>query len=417
MSATKTFGEQLDALGIWWPWGDGDALREAAATWTAMAELLADITTVLDAAARSVVEHHHGDAANRFGELWQHWSSDGGYFATTVADCRRLAAALNGFGTDVDVADRTLAHFVEEALEATASAIAPGAIDVWMTWLHDVATGISQDLSSRAAHHADPLGNIQPTRQPRLPTDPGHVAIDPTRITWPDPGKPIDLTNLTTTVVDFGAGQGTLPPALMPPVKGPDPIVTGLANPVTNGPIGATPPTIAPVPGAGAPATTNIVVNGNGTTINVDVRTATGVNPGVSVPAPMPPMPPSPTVPDIVPPTTSAPSPYSASNDWMSALNGIGASDVSIPAPAEVPAISLPAPLSDVVTARPASIPITVDPPPATAAAASVAVAATGVAAKVTSGSAKPFLPFMPMGSGGASGDEGVEPKRRITRR
>ena len=127
---------------------------------------------------------------------------------------------------------------------------------------------------------------------------------------------------------------------------------------------------------------------------------------------------PSPTVPDIVPPTTSAPSPYSASNDWMSALNGIGASDVSIPAPAEVPAISLPAPPSDVVTARPASIPIAVDPPAVTSAAAGVAaVAATGVAAKVSSGSAKPFLPFMPMGGGGASGDEGVEPKRRITRR
>ena len=416
MSATKTFGEQLDALGIWWPRGDGDALREAAATWTAMAELLADITAVLDAAARSVVEHHHGDAANRFGELWQHWSSDSGYLATTVADCRRLAAALNGFGTDVDVADRTLAHLVEQALEAMASAIAPGAIDVWMTWLHDVTSGVSQDLSLRAAHHADPLENIQPTRQPRLPTDPGDVAIDPTRITWPDPGTPSDLTNLTTTVVDFGAGQGTLPPALTPPVNDPHPIVTGPATPVTNGPVDTAPPTIAQLPGAGAPAT-NIVVNGNGTTINVNVGAGTGVTPGVSVPAPIPALPPSPTVPDVVPPTTSAPSPYSAvGNDWTSGLNGIGTSDSSIPMPVEVPAISSPAPA--VVAARPASVPISVDPPAVTTAAAAVAaVAATGAAAKVASGSAKPFLPFMPMGGGGASGDEGVEPKRRITRR
>ena len=415
MSATRTFGEQLDALGIWWPQGDGDALREAAAAWTAMADLLADITTVLDAAARSVVEHHHGDAANRFGELWQHWSSDSGYLATTVADCRRLAAALTGFGTDVDVADRTLAHFVEQALEAMSTAIAPGAIDVWMTWLHDVAAGIGEDLSLRATHHATPLGDIQPSRQPRLPTDPDRVAIDPARITWPDPGKPIDLTNVMTTVVDFGAGQGTLPPALTPPVKVPDPIISGPPTPVTADPIGTTPPPIVQPPGTAPPATTSIVVNGNGTTINVNVGAANAAIPIARVPPPIPTTPPLPTVPDVVPATSPN---SSASSDWTSGLNGLGAADIALPSIAEMPVISAPPPA---VPTRPAPVPISIDPPgaasAATAVAAVAAVAATGVAAKVAGGSAKPFLPFMPMGGGGAGGDEGVEPKRRVTRR
>ena len=278
MSATKGFGDLLDALGIWWPQGDGDALREAAATWTAMADLIDEITNVLDAAAKSVTEHHHGEAAQRFGDLWQHWSNDKGYLATTVADCRTLAAAISGFGTDVDVADRTLAHLVEQALDETASAITLGAADLWVTWLHDLACGIEQDLASRAARHAGPLGVIEQCRQPYQPSDPDRVTIDPARMTWPDPGTPIDLTNLTTTLVDFGAGQGTVPPALTPTIGTIDPTIPPPNNPAPANPLPPMPvstvPTTIPTP----VATTNIVVNGDGATINVNISAAGAVS-------------------------------------------------------------------------------------------------------------------------------------------
>jgi hypothetical protein len=291
-------------------------------------------------------------------------------------------------------------------------------VDVWRVWLHEAAAGINQDLSLRAAHHATPLADVQPSRRATQPNNPDRVTIDPARITWPDPGKPIDLTNVATNVVDLGAGQGSLPAALMPAPTGTVPTIATPLAPVAPaaGPIGTTPTTIGQVSGAVSPATTNIVVNGNGTTINVNVGAAAAVIPTVPIPAPTPVTPPLPSVPDVVPATIPAPSPYSApSSDWASALNSIGSGDFAIAAPAEVPAISTPA---AVVPTPPPAVPITVDPPGVTTAAATVAaVAATGVATKVASGSAKPFLPFMPMGGGGTSGDEGVEPKRRVTRR
>lgn len=219
MTATRSFGELLDSLGIWWPEGDGDAMRDAASGWTEMADLLEDATTVLEAAARSVVENYKGEAATLFANLWASWAGTDGYLPTTVADCRRIAAALSDFGTDIDTADRCLLQLVEQALthpEPVADPAGPTAV-----WLRSGSEEVRRYFEGCAAARSSQLPD--PSRDgPRSPDEINTSAIDPAKVTWPEFGDPRDLGFLATTAVDFGAGQGTLPQDLTVDTSGQD---------------------------------------------------------------------------------------------------------------------------------------------------------------------------------------------------
>ena len=254
------FAAELDALGIWFPEGDGDALRISADSWSAAADLLEDIGLVLAAAAGSVVDNYHGDAATRFAELWSHWSGPEGYLATTVADCRRIAAALADFATDIDVADRALLHLIEQALDAQLVPTLALLDELWRDWLADGALTIGTVLAQRADASTAPLATVglQPVLSPEE-----RAAIDPTRVTWPDLSEPDDLTFLATTPVDLGAGEGDLPTVDGPSV----PTEPGDGTTAPDDPATSTPGSLPGSPSGGG---INIVVNGDGNTITIE---------------------------------------------------------------------------------------------------------------------------------------------------
>lgn len=376
MSATSAFGEQLDALGVWWPRGDGDALREHAAAWRELADFLEDVSVVLDGSARLVVENHRGEAAQRFADHWTRWQGADGYLGRTAADCRRIAAAADDFGGDIDTADRTLVRLVEEALAR---------LDRPTTeWLRECATIVGEDLAGRAAVRCDGLAGIgdlavaEPDETaPRV----DRAAIDPSQITWSDLGSPEDYQSLATTAVDFGAGEGVLPPEL-----------TG----------------VAPDPSAGldgldlGAGDAGIVINAPGATINIDTLDADA---------------------------TAADDTLGAGGGGGEAGLGGGAGGSlgagggagggggggslgSFDATPDLPDI----PVSDQgLELDP--MPVEVEPP--FAAAALAGTAGLGVAAAKSFGSGgggrMPFFPMMPM-AGGGSENESEEPRRRKRR-
>jgi hypothetical protein len=409
MSSSAAFGEELDALGIWWPRGDGDALREAAATWTAMADLLDDVAMVLDAAAKSAIENYRGDAATRFADLWTHWSGSTGYLAITVADCRRLAAALTDFGTDVDVADRALGQLIEEALAANGLGNTSGLIDMWLTWLRDSADLLGADLSLRADRSTGLLAQVQPAHQPPMPAVIDPAVIQPDKIQWPDPGTPGDLSSLATTDVDFGAGQGRLPVVTAP---GTTPTV-----PLPTTPVGS--------PTTSQPAPVTVVINGNGNTVTVGATVPGAFN---TIPDPLPALTPLPSTNSLSPDTLPAlahlakmpdpPPPLDTSSETGNLLGGGGGSAFSgggalpsfdnPPIDSTLPVLPSLADLSPAASVAP--VPITIHPPAA-------AAAGVGAVAAKAAGSKTPFFPMMPMGGGaGSGGDDGQEPKRRVRR-
>jgi hypothetical protein len=419
MSSSAVFGDELDALGIWWPRGDGDALREAAATWTSMADLLDDVAMVLDAASKSAIENYRGDAANRFGELWTHWSGATGYLGITVADCRRLAAALTDFGTDVDVADRALVQLIEEALAANGLGSTSGMVDMWLNWLRDSAGVVGTDLALRADRSTDLLASVEPVQQPNAPTVNNPAPIDPAviqpdKITWPDPGTPGDLSSLATTDVDFGAGQGRLPVVITPGTTAPG------TTPLPSTPLPAAP---APLSGFGQSAPVTVVINGNGNTVNVGATMPSAFN----------------TIPDPVPAMTLALDPLPPLSDPPPSLDPVPATDFlgggggsGFSGGGALPSFDLP-PIDSTLSALPtlpalpeiaplvsaAPVPITIRPPGLAGASIGAAAAAgIGAVAAKARGSKTPFFPMMPMGGGaGSGGDDGQEPKRRVRRR
>ena len=443
MSATRVFGDTLNAHDIWWPTGDGDALRELAATWTAAADFLDDISSVLTAAARSITEHTHGETARRFTELWGAWSSPTGYLATTSADCRRLAAAASDFGTDIDVADRTLARLVEQAFDEMTKVPTPAVMQTWLVWLAECANLLCGDLHAQAIRRSDLLTPIDIAR-PLLPTDVDRSTITPEQITWPDMGVPTDLSGLASVGVDFGAGPGRLPADLLPPLTPPPVIPSPLV-----------PPGGVPTPVFTPPVTT-VVVDENGTTVTVTGGSNVSPPPTVPVfPTPLTPVPPPAAPPSFVPPPSppatppvdgkrplsirelvpsdnlddlergglsSSPPASTAggpSDDVSSGFGGgsggFGGGSIP-PIPSfEPPEITMPpvdavppVPLTPVPSSAPSSL---------ASAMPAAALATTAVAAAAKSSTSKGFMPMMPMGAGGMTGDEAPEPKRRPSRR
>lgn len=416
MSATRTFGDQLDALGVWWPRGDGDGMRELASGWHQLAELIDDIAAVLERAAGTVTEHHRGEAARRFAEHWQRWAGPDGYLAATAADCRRLAAATTDFGGDIDAADRTILRLVEEAIEhlgLTGGQQSPVHVD----WLRDCARVVGEDLDARARRrcgHLDSVGDLTP----HAPSDIDPSTITPGAIDWPELGTPVDLTHVATTPVDFGAGQGVLPRDLVgidPGNDDPRDIDTGSGG--LNGLNG--------LGGLGGLGGAGIVINAPNATINIHDA---GVSPDV-LGDPLGVTHPEPVADPLTPPpgaggaggagTGGGPGGGAGVGDLgsLGSLGSLGGGSGGGFGGGGGFATGLPD-LPDAGLDLEAP-PVAIDPPPAaTIPAAAGLVGAGALAAKAAGKSGAnrmPFMPFMPM-TGASGEDEREEPKRRARR-
>jgi uncharacterized protein YukE len=404
MSASAAFAEMLDELGIWWPRGNGDALRSAADGWQQTAEVIDEIAVVLDTVARTVIDNYQGEAATRFAEMWQKWSGDAGHLATTAADARRLAAALIDFGGDIDVADRTLVQLIEQALQAPPPA--PVAVPMpsdptqlsgeWLEWLRECAAMMRNELSSRAVTRNEMLGDVAYCELPPAPGDrPDLATIMPTAITWPDPGTPIDVGAIATDPVDFGAGEGRLPqdiPGVTPGVGD----IPGLTGAVGGGPV-------------------NIVIVGDNNTVTVETSDVSPLPTASPIDVPSTELPPL----DEVPPVEELP-PAEEPLPEFGGLGGGGGAGFGGGGGYSPPEFDMPSfepdlpPLEDIAPLQNSEVPVTFDPPVgAPVAIGAAGAAAAGVAGK-KSGAA---LPFMPMGGATAGGDETPEPKRKARRR
>ncbi len=225
MSSSSAFIDLLEQLDMWWPEGNGNSLRIAADSWNQTADVIDEITAVLHSVAERLTDNYRGEAADRFTQTWSAWTGDTGYLGVTAADCRRLGAALQDFATDVDVADRTLVQFIEQALSE--SAIRPNPANPamlpqdWLNWLQTAGAQLCSHLTTQTSAHTTDLGvNVGTCALPPAPGDVTDLSsLISTNVSWPNPGTPADLTSLANGEVNFGAGQGSfryLPPSITP---------------------------------------------------------------------------------------------------------------------------------------------------------------------------------------------------------
>ena len=384
-----------------------------------MADFIDDIASVLDAAATNVADTHHGRAASSFAAMWATWRSDEGHLGVVAADCRRLAAALDDFATDIDVADRRIVQLLEQALAA--SVVAPP-VSGWRPgppfvvdatcrqWLYDGAEVVRAEFEHRTARCRQHFGEVR-ERVVREPGSRGAIrpgansVLDPDAISWPDPGRPRDLGFLLSGVVDLGAGQGNLlrpPPIDVPPID------------VT--PIEPLPPEVGVRPPAapfGGGITINITGNDNTVTIGAASSPDRFTIPDVVAPPPLAAL-------DALEPIADVELLDTAGTDSTDiggagggglggggGFGGGGFGGGSLASGFDAGALDL--------GAVPDRVPTTIPIDGTTA--GPVAAAAGGAAAAAAASKNRPFLPFMPMGGGGMTGDEGAEPKRRRTTR
>lgn len=407
MRQTAPFADQLDALGIWWPRGDGDAMRAAAGAWTAIGEVLAEITDSLDDVQTSVSEGYRGPAADALRDLWAAWSGPDGHLPSTAADCRRLAAALTDFGGDIDAAHTTLVRLIETVLDAGGGV--DGLVDGDdIEYLRTGADEVGAVLSKRASVRGRPLDDIAAVHS-RTPAD--RSAIDTANVSWVDPGSPDDLTFLVGESVDFGAGEGAvagLLPGLIAPIGG---VGDGGNLPSTPGPWAGRPggspsgPSVAcptPEPPGARPGD-----------LGDDARHLDD-DPGDSSDGALD------NAVDAATPITLE-SPIGAgiggggggggfgggSGGGFSGGFDLGGAFDALPDGAALGAVPL--------AAGAAAIPISVARPPTPAPPSPMTSPSAMPASGSGSGSRMPFMPMMPMSGGG--GEDGTEPKRRRVRK
>ena len=354
MGRSAAFREHLDVRGVWFPAGDGDALRDAASGWFQTAEFLDDIAAVLVAAATNITDNYRGEAAERFVELWARWCGDDGYLAATVRACRQLAATLEDFGGDVDRADATLLGLVEEALDLRLQAAEQPAVDLHAAdraideWLRDAAGQVAAGLDRQVANRVTALGDVA-----KLPDE--LAPIDPSRVDWVTPGDVTDLTHLATATVDFGAGPGSHRGAPIDTVF-PDELADAAAL-ADRGPQEGGAPLELPDDWAGA---------GGGDWAGAGGGGGYGAGSGFDMP------------------------------------------EFDLPAHEQPDLPAFEAPDVD---------PSAFDADPTIVGGAAIGAGATAAAAAATkAGRSAPMMPFMPMGAGGIGGDDGKEPTRRRRR-
>jgi hypothetical protein len=399
MSRTRVFADMLDDLGIWWPRGEGDALRAAADGWQQAAGVIDEITTILDTIASTIVANYEGGAAQKFAEHWAKWSGPNGHLAMVAADSRRLAGALSDFGGDIDAADASLAALIEQALGAPRSEPINVDSDEWIAWLRQCGVLIRDDMNGRAVTRTAVLDEVTDRHFPPAPNTPDLGALIPSRVTWPDPGLPDDLSGVAKEPVDFGAGEGRLPAGLDPD--------TGVFEPLPD----PTQPAV-PLPGTLTPAgPVTVTINGNNNTVTI------GTN-GLPLPAgPPDEVPPieEPVVelPPVEEPPIEAPlSGFGGGGGFdPDALSSGGSFD---PSAFDVPEFT---PLTEIPRPETPDTDVSEQEQPWSPYAAAGLTGITGAAAaanKLASGGNKsPMLPFLPMGGAMAGGDESPEPRRK----
>ena len=140
----------LEKLGLEWPDGDPDKLREAARAWRAFASDVDEVRGATNKAAQSLIGHNRGEAVETFETFWARYvgKGDKGWLRDLPEAARSMAKALEELADEVDAAVKKL--WTELSVNATV--IVAGAAAAWFT------AGVSAGASAAAARAVLALG-------------------------------------------------------------------------------------------------------------------------------------------------------------------------------------------------------------------------------------------------------------------
>lgn len=96
----------LEKIGLTWPDGDPDQLREAAKAWRAFAETVDDVKVATNHSARSIIDVNSGKAIDAFEKFWSRYVGEGdkGWLRDLPKSARSMAKGLDELADEIDTA-------------------------------------------------------------------------------------------------------------------------------------------------------------------------------------------------------------------------------------------------------------------------------------------------------------------------
>ncbi|WP_240467767.1 DUF6531 domain-containing protein [Streptomyces albus] len=134
----------LEKMGLHWPDGDPDKLREAAKAWRAFAKTCDEVKRETDHRARTLIEVNSGEAVDAFEKFWSRYVGRGekGWLKDLPKSARSMAKALDDLAEEIDNAKERL--WTEIA--ASATVIVAGIVLTGPTFgISDVAAGAAAE--------------------------------------------------------------------------------------------------------------------------------------------------------------------------------------------------------------------------------------------------------------------------------
>jgi hypothetical protein len=142
-------GSILRELHIPWPAANEGSLREAAASWTSLAETIRDNHGMTNSAAASLTSNNSGQAIDAFESYWSKFGGNSGLLPRGAGACDAMAKACNQYADAVGEAKRK----IEEAGAEVAAALVVGTIGAFFTFgaTEAVADSIAAGLTDTVA--------------------------------------------------------------------------------------------------------------------------------------------------------------------------------------------------------------------------------------------------------------------------
>ncbi|XTP08754.1 DUF6531 domain-containing protein [Streptomyces albus subsp. chlorinus] len=106
MSVKEEARAILEKMGLHWPDGDPDKLREAAKAWRAFAKTVDEVKRETDHRARTLIELNSGEAIDAFDTFWSRYVGKGekGWLKDLAKSARSMAKALDDLAEEIDKA-------------------------------------------------------------------------------------------------------------------------------------------------------------------------------------------------------------------------------------------------------------------------------------------------------------------------
>jgi hypothetical protein len=155
-------GSILRELHIPWPAANEGSLREAAASWTSLAETIRDNHGMANSAATSLTSNNSGQAIDAFETYWSKFGGSNGLLPRGADACAAMAQACNQYADAVGQAKSK----IEEAGAEVAAALVVGTIGAFFTFgateaiADSIAAGLTETVAEIFFWLGDQVGLI-----------------------------------------------------------------------------------------------------------------------------------------------------------------------------------------------------------------------------------------------------------------